>query len=91
MGRRGSGYAASAAPIVLVDLFMPERDGVEVIRALRQGAPDTWIVAMSAGGHHRNVEMLRVAAGLGAKRTLRKPFVRAEPLATIRELLEAQP
>src|SRR6267378_6795934 len=38
------------ADLVLVDIFMPERDGLEVIRALRAETPQTKIVAMSGGG-----------------------------------------
>jgi len=38
------------ADLVLVDIFMPQRDGLEVIRALRAETPQTKIVAMSGGG-----------------------------------------
>jgi DNA-binding response OmpR family regulator len=71
------------ADLVLVDIFMPERDGLEVIRALRAQVPQPQIVAMSGGGRTGQIEVLRV----GAARTLLKPFPPRELLSAIRELL----
>jgi len=76
-----------AADLVLVDIFMPERDGLEVIRALRAEIPQPKIVAMSGGGRTGQVEVLRAAAALGASRTLLKPFQPQELLKAVRELL----
>jgi len=75
------------ADLVLVDIFMPQRDGLEVIRALRAETPQPKIVAMSGGGRTGQVEVLRAAAGLGASRTLLKPFEPRALLQVIRELL----
>src|SRR5436189_4697771 len=75
------------ADLVLVDIFMPERDGLEVIRALRAEIPQPKIVAMSGGGRTGQVEVLRAAAALGASRTLLKPFQPQELLKAVRELL----
>src|SRR5437879_8375589 len=58
------------ADLVLVDIFMPERDGLEVIRALRAEHPQPKIVAMSGGGRTGQIEVLEAAAALGASRTL---------------------
>jgi len=81
-------YREHGADLVLVDLFMPERDGLEVIQALRATTPQLKIVAMSGGGRIGPRDMLTVAAALGASRTLRKPFESRDLLAAIRELLE---
>src|SRR5213594_3491255 len=75
------------ADLVLVDIFMPERDGLEVIRALRAEFPQPKIVAMSGGGRTGQIEVLRAAAALGAARILRKPFQPRELVKVIRELL----
>jgi CheY-like chemotaxis protein len=80
-------YHEQGADLVLVDLFMPERDGLEVIRALRATIPQPQIVAMSSGGRIGPFEVLRAAAAFGAARTLRKPFESRDLLAAIRELL----
>ena len=76
-----------AADLVLVDIFMPERDGLEVIRALRAEIPQPKIVAMSGGGRTGQIEVLRAAAALGAARILRKPFQPRELVTAVHELL----
>jgi len=81
-------YREQGADLVLVDLFMPGRDGLEAIRALRAAIPRPQIVAMSGGGRLGQIEVLGAAAAFGAARTLRKPFESRDLLATIRDLLE---
>jgi len=80
-------YGDQGADLVLLDLFMPERDGLEVIRALRGASLQPKIVAMSGGGWTGPHDMLRAAAALGAARTLPKPFEPPELLAAIRDVL----
>jgi DNA-binding response OmpR family regulator len=74
------------ADLVLVDIFMPERDGLEVIRALRAETPPPKIVAMSGGGKTGQVDVLQAAA-FGASGTLRKPFEPHALLTAIRAQL----
>ena len=74
------------ADLLVVDLFMPERDGLEVIRAVRAEAPQAKIIAMS-GGSSLQLDLLDAAAAFGASRTLRKPFRPNALLAVVRELL----
>lgn len=76
-----------AADLVLVDIFMPERDGLEVIKALRVESPQVQIIAVSGGGRTGQIEVLTVAAAFGAARTLVKPFEPRELLKAIRALL----
>ena len=75
------------ADVVLVDIFMPVRDGLEVIKALRAEIPQPKIIAVSGGGRTGQIEVLRAAAALGASRTLLKPFAPRVLLTAIRELL----
>ena len=77
------------ADLVLVDIFMPERDGLEVIRALRTEIPQPKIIAMSGGGQPGQIEVLEAAVAFGAARTLLKPFAPRELLMAIRGLLGA--
>ncbi len=84
-------FGEHGADLVLLDIFLPERDGLEVIRALRAAIPPPTIVAMSGGGRIGYVEVLGAAAAFGAARTLRKPFEARELLAAIRELLDRGP
>ena len=78
---------AQGADLVLVDMFMPKRDGLEVIRALRDVMPRPKIVAMSGGGKTGQLDMLSAAAAMGAARTIAKPFQPRELLAVIRDVL----
>jgi len=75
------------ADLVLVDIFMPERDGLEVIRALRAETTQAKIIAMSGGGQTGQIEVLEAAAAFGAARTLLKPFQPRQMLKAIRDLL----
>ena len=72
---------------MLIDIFMPERDGLEVIRTLRAAIPRPKIVAMSGRGPSGHVDVLEAAAAFGAARTLRKPFESRDLLAAVREVL----
>ena len=73
--------------LVIMDLVMPEQEGVETIQALRRAYPDIKIVAMSGafGG-----QFLKTAALLGARATLAKPIAPGEILRVVRDVLSAQ-
>lgn len=60
--------------LVLLDMFMPEKDGLETIIELRTHSPDVPIIAMSGGGTMGRVDILADAKLLGAVHTLEKPF-----------------
>jgi CheY-like chemotaxis protein len=66
--------------LVLTDLLMPNKEGIETIMEIRKLWPAIRIVAMSGGsGRIEADRLLRMAASLGADATLIKP-VRAGPL-----------
>ena len=75
------------ADLVITDVFMPEKDGLEVISELRALSPGVKIIALSAGDSTRSLHNLSDAKLFGALRTIPKPFRHAEILATIDELL----
>lgn len=60
--------------LVITDLLMPERDGIEVIGELRLKQPASRIIAMSGGGRGSRDHYLATAKGLGAHAVLGKPF-----------------
>jgi len=70
--------------LALVDLVMPEQEGIETIAALRKEMPDTRIVAMSGAFQGQYLELAR---RLGADATLEKPFTAAQVRATVAEVL----
>ena len=58
----------------VVDILMPDRDGLNFILEIRKTRPDLRIVAISGGGRLGAGPLLRMADGLGADATLVKPF-----------------
>jgi len=60
--------------VVLVDIVMPTKDGIEVIQELSKANEVAKIVAMSGGGRGRSIDYLAFAKKLGADHVLYKPF-----------------
>jgi len=92
-GRQGTQlFRATPADLVITDLVMPDREGLETIVALHREWPALPIIAMSGGVPHSAV-YLAMADKLGASRTLAKPFAPSVLLRAIEELLapSAQP
>jgi CheY-like chemotaxis protein len=76
-----------SAAVVLCDMFMPGKDGIETIRELRRDFPDVKIIGISGGGSRGTVDVLKLAQMLGASEVLHKPFTRHALLAAIDRLL----
>lgn len=74
--------------LVITDLIMPEKEGIEVIIELRRDFPDVKIVAISGGGIIDAENYLTLAKNLGAHCIIRKPFGMNEMLEAVRKLLE---
>ena len=74
------------ADVLITDIFMPERDGIELISAFKSRFPHVKIIAMSGGGQKARADYLAVASEIGADAVLRKPFA-AETLVTTLEYL----
>lgn len=73
--------------LVLTDIIMPDKEGLETIQELLQICPDMKIIAMSGGGKFGPDSYLPLAQKLGAKATLQKPFMREQLLSTISDVL----
>lgn len=86
-GKQGlSLFEREQIDLVLVDIFMPGMDGLELIQLLRSTRPDCKIVAMSGGSGDWNY--LDAAQHLGANATLKKPFSLQELLETVSTQLQ---
>jgi CheY-like chemotaxis protein len=79
-------YRQQRADVVLMDILMPEKEGLETIRDLKQIDPQVKIIAMSVTGEGR-FGHLNVALRMGARRILHKPFSRDELLTAIAQLI----
>ena len=82
-----SAYRAQAFDLVLCDLFMPGKDGLQIIRELLKDFPKAKIIAMSGGGFDGTLNLLRTAQLLGAKDILPKPFKREKLLQLVERVL----
>ena len=80
-------FEKSPADLVIMDLIMPEKEGIESIRELHQRFPQTKILAISGGMRGGSMDMLPMARMLGADRGLAKPFSHRELLSVVEELL----
>ncbi len=74
--------------LVVTDLLMPEQEGIETIRQIREVDPDMPIIAIS-GWDTEDFSPLEDAVAMGANRRLTKPFRFEELLKAVRELLES--
>ena len=89
-GTQGLRSIASRRPdLVVTDILMPDKEGIETILELKRLAPGLPIFAMSGGSLWANVDVLMMARRLGASRTYRKPFDPFEMLADARAALNA--
>jgi DNA-binding response OmpR family regulator len=60
--------------LVITDVLMPEKDGLELIKELRCDKPDVRIVAISGGGVLYAEDCLKMARLFGAQQILKKPL-----------------
>ncbi len=67
-------FVATAPDLVITDIFMPEKEGLETIDAIKRIRPETKIIAISGGGHMDPNDYLNIAKRIGADCTLTKPF-----------------
>ena len=72
--------------LVITDIFMPNMDGLEVIRSIRKKNKDLKVIAISGGGQMHLTESLRWAEAFGADKTLNKPIKHTELLENVAEL-----
>jgi DNA-binding NtrC family response regulator len=83
-------FGACNPDIVLTEMVMPERDGIEVLREIKGAVPQTKVIAMSGGGASLSTEfVLHVARRLGADGTVSKPVDASRLLEAIEMVLSS--
>ncbi len=76
--------------VVVTDIIMPDKDGLETITELRKFHPDIGIVAISGGGRRVNRDYLPTAQAFGADRVLYKPFRPQEVVQAVTEVSQLE-
>jgi CheY-like chemotaxis protein len=73
--------------LIITDLIMPDKEGIETIIELKRDFPDVKIIAISGGGRITANEYLELAETFGANMTLSKPISRDELLTAVGAVL----
>lgn len=73
--------------LIITDLIMPEKEGLESIRELKKFDPDVQIIAISGGGIQTPRMYLDLASKFGAVRAFAKPIEDGILLSAIEEIL----
>jgi DNA-binding response OmpR family regulator len=86
------------ADVVIVDVVMPQTNGVDVIRTIRASYPGSRILAITGGGNFGPLgykpgtivtdAYLASASQAGADAVMTKPFRRQELIDTVRSLVK---
>jgi len=82
---------ATPFELVIADIFMPGKHGLETIQELRTEYPSLKILAISGGGGFGRFDFLEKAPQSGATVTMKKPVDWEELTMTVRNLLRPQP
>jgi DNA-binding NtrC family response regulator len=73
--------------LVITDIIMPEKEGLETIREMRRMRSDLKIIAMSGGGKISAENYLETAKIFGASKLLEKPFSRKQLVTAVQEII----
>ncbi len=84
-------FAERPFDLIVTDIIMPDKEGIEMILEMLRDKPDAKIIAISGGGRTGNVEFLKMAGSLGAVATLKKPIRLAEFLTVLNDCLGRSP
>jgi CheY-like chemotaxis protein len=89
-GQRGLDvFRAERPDLVITDIVMPEKEGIETIREIRNECPNAKIIAISGGGRTGNTDYLKVARRLGASDAIAKPLDPDHLIAVVQQRLAA--
>jgi len=76
--------------LVITDIMMPERDGIETIQEIRREAPQAKILAMTGYSCSGSIDFPEMLRRLGADDVLTKPFLPKALLAKVRAMLQSR-
>ena len=73
--------------LVITDMLMPDKEGLETIADIRALNPATMVIAMSGGGSTQNMAFLKLSEKVGANRLMSKPIKPDELMHTVKSLM----
>ena len=89
-GREGMAvFEQNSADLVITDIIMPDKEGLELILEMKKKRPELKIIAMSGGGRISPESYLECARHFGAEKVFQKPFRQKEIVSAVKELLSA--
>ena len=74
--------------LVITDLVMPDKNGIDLILDLKKRYPEVKVLAMSGGGGNGKYDYIPIVELIGAGSVLRKPFNLSDMHSLVEELLE---
>jgi DNA-binding NtrC family response regulator len=83
-------WRTGGADLVITDLHMPNKDGIQTILELLTHTPGVPIIAMSGGGQTKRLDLLGNVTLLGSVLTIEKPFTLSEMMSVVRRALGQQ-
>ena len=91
-GRQGLAlWHREQTDVVVTDLYMPEKDGIEVLLEIKRFTTPTKIVVMSGGGLRSVIDWSASVLSLGADGVIEKPFDKQKLLTVIQDVLATSP
>src|SRR5271169_2139944 len=90
-GKEGiESYRRINTDIIITDIFMPVKDGLETIREIKKEFPEAKIIAMS-DIHRGNMDFFQLAKYLGAIDYIKKPFSSYDIVKIISRTFDGKP
>ena len=80
-------YVRHPAELMVTDIVMPNKEGIETILEFRRNHPGLKIIAMSGGGRNSAQDYLKLAKSFGADYVLTKPFSNQAILDVVKTVL----
>lgn len=84
-------YRRAQADLIITDILMPDREGLEIIQELRREFPTSKIFTISGADEVLGMDVLEVAKRFGALRTFKKPFDLHDILKAVKEVVPPPP
>ena len=81
-------YQEGIFNLIVTDMIMPCKEGIQVIQELRRKHPEVAIIAISGGGEGASMDYLKWAKMLGARACLPKPIQKKDFINTVLDNLK---